>query len=325
MRESSYLTINHNVVEKLIKIPIFKAFPKQDFENLIRLSKIRSYDPEEYIIKEGDHDSIVYFLITGEVCVTKEQKDLAVLNKLGDVFGEMAILSTTPRSASVYTVTQTVCLASEVSYLDRLDGHEKYRFGYFLYKTLAQTIADRLRTNSEHLLSEEIPFNLKKQLRVNENPEKADVDETDVEEYSPPVIAIEDNDKPEEYIPPKITIEDDDNAEIFCKDETYDLEKAQIVLKCDMGEIKIGNDDIIGRVALGKELFKTHDKISRNHAQILFSENKLYIQDLESRNGTYLNGNRLVPLSPQWIKDGDEIVFSNVRSGNSVFIVNILF
>lgn len=50
-------------------------------------------------------------------------------------------------------------------------------------------------------------------------------------------------------------------------------------------------------------------KISRKHARIFLQDGEYYIEDLGSLNGTYVNrGPRLLPGSPQIIKDQDELV-----------------
>jgi len=47
--------------------------------------------------------------------------------------------------------------------------------------------------------------------------------------------------------------------------------------------------------------------ISRRHAQITRRGNEVFIEDLGSINGTFLNGKKLMPYSPQVLKSGDEL------------------
>lgn len=47
--------------------------------------------------------------------------------------------------------------------------------------------------------------------------------------------------------------------------------------------------------------------VSRTHAAIELSEDTLTIVDTNSANGTFLNGQRLVPNQPRVLRDGDEI------------------
>lgn len=47
--------------------------------------------------------------------------------------------------------------------------------------------------------------------------------------------------------------------------------------------------------------------VSRTHAAIELSEDTLTLVDIGSANGTFLNGQRLVPNQPRVLRDGDEI------------------
>jgi hypothetical protein len=47
--------------------------------------------------------------------------------------------------------------------------------------------------------------------------------------------------------------------------------------------------------------------VSRRHAAIRRGEDTLILIDLGSTNGTYLNGQRLIPNQPRVLRDGDEI------------------
>lgn len=55
--------------------------------------------------------------------------------------------------------------------------------------------------------------------------------------------------------------------------------------------------------------YAIHDnnKVSRNHLTILFDKGQYLARDNQSRNGTFLNGQPILPLQPVALKDGDEV------------------
>jgi hypothetical protein len=53
--------------------------------------------------------------------------------------------------------------------------------------------------------------------------------------------------------------------------------------------------------------------VSRHHAQIILYEGALYLEDLNSTNGTRLNGFRLESQNGYRLRDGDEIEAGQIR------------
>ncbi len=81
-------------------------------------------------------------------------------------------------------------------------------------------------------------------------------------------------------------------------------------------ELPLSKDVVLGRLDASRAIFPDVDLtgeeglekgISRRHARISRRESEVFIEDLNSLNGTFLNGNRLVPELPYPIKDGDQI------------------
>ncbi len=75
-------------------------------------------------------------------------------------------------------------------------------------------------------------------------------------------------------------------------------------------EINIGRLDSV--IACLPEVDLTSDDglekgVSRRHAKITRRGNGVFIEDLGSVNGTFLNHKRLVPYLPQALKNGDEL------------------
>jgi len=154
MRESEYLIPKDDLLRKLKSVPTLSPFKDEDLQILILYSKIRQYDPNELIIKEDSQDAWLFFLISGKVKITKKGKDIALLEQPGDIFGEMGIIEDSVRSASVYAVNETVCLAANASDVDTLSGSDRHAFGYVLYRLFSQFLAKRLRLTTEKLIKE---------------------------------------------------------------------------------------------------------------------------------------------------------------------------
>lgn len=152
MIESDFLKDNTVYFEKLGKMPRLADFSEKDLKGILELSKIRKYEPGELIIEEGVYDCWIYFIVSGNIRVVKHEENLSVLKRTGDVFGEMGIIDGSPRSASVYAVDETVCLATDASYVDRLSGNDKIAFSYILYRIFSEVLAHRLRLTSEELM-----------------------------------------------------------------------------------------------------------------------------------------------------------------------------
>lgn len=53
--------------------------------------------------------------------------------------------------------------------------------------------------------------------------------------------------------------------------------------------------------------------VSRRHAQIVRAEGQVYVEDLSSSNGTFLNGERLQPGLQTPLKHQDEVRFGSLR------------
>lgn len=53
--------------------------------------------------------------------------------------------------------------------------------------------------------------------------------------------------------------------------------------------------------------------VSRRHARIYARDGTCFVEDLDSTNGTFLNGERVTPYLPYAFHDGDELTFGTLR------------
>jgi len=156
MIESKYLKENIENIQKLMTIPALKNFETRSLGKLLRLSKVRQYEDGERIIKEGDLDPWLYFLLSGKIRITKESLDIGTIDRKGEIFGEMRIIDSLSRSASVYAVGKTICLAVDTSAKERLSTEgsidERLDFLLLLYRIFAEYMSIRLRLTNDELI-----------------------------------------------------------------------------------------------------------------------------------------------------------------------------
>ena len=156
MIESKYLKDNVENIQRLLTIPGLKEFETRSLSKLLRLSKIREYEDGEVIIREGDKDPWLYFLLDGQLRIMKNKVEIGRIQQVGEIFGEMRIIDSMTRSATVYADGPTVCLCVDTSAKGRLatvrERDEKLDCLLLLYRIFAEYISIRLRLTNEELI-----------------------------------------------------------------------------------------------------------------------------------------------------------------------------
>ncbi|HKP60546.1 MAG TPA: cyclic nucleotide-binding domain-containing protein [Polyangiales bacterium] len=90
--------------ERLMPIPLLSLFATEEFGTLLSALRLLRARPETVILREGDPGTSFYVLARGSVDVRAQRSGReTALAKLaeGSIFGEMALLSAAPRTASV--------------------------------------------------------------------------------------------------------------------------------------------------------------------------------------------------------------------------------
>jgi hypothetical protein len=59
--------------------------------------------------------------------------------------------------------------------------------------------------------------------------------------------------------------------------------------------------------------------VSRRHARIYTRDGTCFVEDLDSTNGTFLNGERVTPYLPYAFHDGDVLIFGSLRLALHVY------
>jgi CRP-like cAMP-binding protein len=101
-----------STVEKVLflkSIDLFRALPSEELAQIAEIAEEQPLAQGDTIFSEGEPGDALYLIVEGKVKVHKGEKELVRLG-VRDVFGEMAVLDSEPRSATVTAVEDSVCL-----------------------------------------------------------------------------------------------------------------------------------------------------------------------------------------------------------------------
>ncbi len=103
---------------------VLSALPQVCLDRLAAAAVVRELAPGEVVVCEGDVGDEFYMVATGELQVTQDGHDVRRLGE-GDSFGEVALLHSIPRTATVVALTEaTVLTLDHEIFVATITGHE---------------------------------------------------------------------------------------------------------------------------------------------------------------------------------------------------------
>lgn len=152
MKEFAYIPDEGQVPAVLKAVPLLGAFTEEQLDDVLLSTSLIQLDPGDVIIREGTFGSRIYILLSGSLDVQVGGKKVASITKVGDVFGELAVVNHDKRLASVVAPGQAACLAIDQKFLQDIHPREEDpSFHAALYEFVARVIARKLSMTSRRL------------------------------------------------------------------------------------------------------------------------------------------------------------------------------
>jgi CRP-like cAMP-binding protein/Fe-S-cluster-containing hydrogenase component 2 len=130
-------------VTTLSRVPVFSALTREEREELATHFIPRSCARHEVVIREGDLDRSFFLITWGQAVAVQgygtPQEQALTIMEAGDFFGEMALLLSAPRSATVWALTRLELLElPETAFQHLLEERQA------MSQAIEQVIAKRL-------------------------------------------------------------------------------------------------------------------------------------------------------------------------------------
>lgn len=139
LKETSSETHDRELIKYIHTLPFFKSFSEGQIDEILSASQLSKFEKGKTIIAEGEIDDSFYILISGDVSVQKENRDVAVLAK-GECFGEISYLTGEARTATIVARSDCILLKFSSTLLEKLSESIQLLF----FKKFTTTIVERL-------------------------------------------------------------------------------------------------------------------------------------------------------------------------------------
>lgn len=235
---------------------------------------------DEFVFREGDASTEMYIIQDGRVEILKtwagESRQLAVLEP-GDFFGENALLEDQPREVSARAVTDCRLLRIDHSTFDRI-VRENPEIAIRMLRKLSRRLRERQEAD----------------LRA------AEIAMGPLAEAARPAAAR----APRAAAAPAGAV------------LVHPASGRRFAVP-DRAEVTIGRPDRATGVTPDLDLSEVDPErtLSRRHAKIFRREGEFYLrEDMGTRNGTFVNGERLATGVEVRLRDGDRVRFGLVET-----------
>lgn len=145
MKDQTLYSDDASLRDKVANLLSLQLFSKDVIENIYANTRIRTFESGETILKEGETNTWIYFIISGKVEAVRENDVIMKLRRHGDIIGLLSFMDEKPHPFTVRALEQTQCLAMDASLLQTLNVNKHMDFHYIIYRIFAETLAEQLR------------------------------------------------------------------------------------------------------------------------------------------------------------------------------------
>ncbi|MGC8739196.1 MAG: cyclic nucleotide-binding domain-containing protein [Candidatus Hydrogenedens sp.] len=107
------------IEEQIVSPHLFQGLHPEEVHKLMKQGLVVHFQKDEVIFYQGSIGSQVYLIIQGSIGIYQGEKEIVQLGE-GEIFGEMALLTKQPRSATAKAIMDSSLLVFSETSFERL-------------------------------------------------------------------------------------------------------------------------------------------------------------------------------------------------------------
>jgi CRP/FNR family transcriptional regulator, cyclic AMP receptor protein len=147
------MTTGEETAALLARTEVFSDLEQREIDEVVQVAVPRRWERGEVVFREGDDGDTTYLLRSGAVLLTREHQDGRVVAiaelRAGEMFGELAMFRSEPRSATAEAIEPTEAVALLAPDVQRL-----IRQNPDIAAKLLRALAERVSKTTERLLQQ---------------------------------------------------------------------------------------------------------------------------------------------------------------------------
>ncbi|MGE0526620.1 MAG: cyclic nucleotide-binding domain-containing protein [Bdellovibrionales bacterium] len=131
------------------EFPLLQSFPERLLQTLAQAAELLELPPNTQILKQGQDNEHLYFLVEGQVGVYVDSGRVSKLQRKGDLLGEMSVISNRTVGATILSETRVVLVKVNARLFLDMQGKDRDLCISVLYRIYATVLAEKLATTNQ--------------------------------------------------------------------------------------------------------------------------------------------------------------------------------
>lgn len=138
-----------DVARELKSFKFFKAFSEDLLLQVSTMMSMPTFKKGEFILRQGQRNQSLFFLRRGKVEIILSGEVVTTLDQVGEVMGEMSVISDNPATTAVRAAEDVECFVVKTEDFEHVHPKDKDHFEALLYRLYASILVERLMKTNE--------------------------------------------------------------------------------------------------------------------------------------------------------------------------------